>query len=123
AESHWNPHRWLRFGQGRPRLLPEMDECVRGPVTDIPDAQVGCDSFTQVRVDRTNRILAVQSGEAVMLGKVHEFLAKHRLIENERIVEIVGQMKVAARFPEADRRRFLKLALESDLRTDIQEKG
>src|SRR5579859_5333594 len=98
-----------------------MDEGVRGPVTDIPDAQVGCDSLTEIRIDRANRILAVQGGEPVMLGEVHEFLAKHRLIADERIVEIVGEMQVAARFPKTDGGRFLKFAFESDLRADIQK--
>src|SRR5262249_33887709 len=66
--------------------------------------------------------LAIEFDEVVLLGLGFEFALNHRLIANERPVQIVGKRHVAARFPVADGLRFLKFAAESSFRADVEPK-
>src|SRR5690349_643033 len=100
-----------------------MHERVGRLVADIANPQIGSDALAQVGIYHTDGIFTVERGEAVLFCEGHEFFANHGLVGDEGFVEIVGEMQVAAGFPETDGWRLLKFAFEGNLRAHVEKKS
>src|SRR5215813_229171 len=100
-----------------------MRERGGGIVLCTADAQMLGDALAKKFVHSRHVGLAIEFDEIVFLGLGFEFALNHRLIADERPVQIVRKRHVPTGFPVADGLRFPKLATESGFRADVEPEG
>ncbi len=86
------------------------------------NAQLLADALAKLFVDGGDAGFAVEFDERVALGHYFELAFDHRLVANERPVEVVRERHVAAGFPVADGLGFLKFASEGGFRANVEPK-
>src|SRR5215468_7015764 len=87
------------------------------------NAKMLCDALAKKFVHGRHVGLAIEFDKIVFLGLSFEFALNHRLIADERPVQIVRKRHVAACFPIADSLGFFEFAAEGGFRTNVEPKS
>src|SRR5438128_6777253 len=87
------------------------------------NAEVLGNTLTQKFVHGGHVRLTIKLDEIVLLSLGFEFALNHRLIADERPVQIVRKGHVASGFPVADGLGFSEFAAESGFRANVEPEG
>ena len=100
-----------------------MGQSGRGSVLCSANSEMFSNALAEKFIDGRHAGFAVEFDETVFFCHGFEFAFDHRLIADERPVQIVRERHIASRFPIADGLGFPKFAAEGGFGANVEPEG